>query len=191
MCVASEEFQRLLAEIRGGSQEAVRELVEYYAPHIVRAVRRKLSRAIRAKFDSIDFVQAVWASFFAVPQRLGDFEGPDDLVKHLAALAHNKVVDELRRRMETDKYNINREQSLNDSGLHLRGGMAADQPTPSQVALADELWARLLRGRPKHYRRILELRRDGNTQEQIARKLGMNERTVRRVIQRVFEEQTP
>ena len=184
-----DEFRLLLREVRGGSQDAIRELVERYGPHIVRAVRRRLSKAIRAKFDSFDFVQAVWASFFEAPQDFARFERPEQLVGYLAALAHNKVVDEIRRRMRTDKYNVNRERSLDDSALHFSERLAAQQPSPSEVAVAHELWSRLLEGQPEHYRRILELRRDGNTPQEIADQLRLNERTIRRVIQTVCEGQ--
>ena len=71
----------------------------------------------------------------------------------------------------------------------LRGRqLAARQPSPSEVAVAEELWARLLRGLPEHHRQILELRRDGNTHQQIADRLGLNERTVRRVIGSILHE---
>jgi RNA polymerase sigma factor (sigma-70 family) len=189
MLAPDDEFRLLLRQVQSGSHEAIRELIERYAPHIVRAVRRKLSKAIRAKFDSIDFAQAVWASFFAAPQKLVEFDRPEELIRYLAALAHNKVVDEIRRRMETDKYNVNREKSLDDSALQFRTTLAAHEPSPSEVAVADELWERLLQGKPERCRRIIELRRDGNTHQQIAHQLGLNERTVRRVIRRVFEEQ--
>jgi RNA polymerase sigma factor (sigma-70 family) len=189
MRAPDDEFRILLRQVQSGSQEAIRELIERYAPHIVRAVRRKLSKAIRPKFDSIDFAQAVWASFFAAPKNLVEFDRPEELIRYLAVLARNKVVDEIRRRMQTDKYNVNREESLDDSALHFRATLAANGPSPSEVAVADELWERLLRGRPESYRRIIELRRDGNTHQEIACQLGLNERTVRRVIRRVFEEQ--
>ena len=182
-------FRILLRQVQSGSHEAIRELIERYAPHILRAVRRKLSKAIRAKFDSIDFAQAVWASFFAAPEKLVEFDRPEELIRYLAALAHNKVVDEIRRRMETDKYNVNREKSLDDSALQFRATLATHEPSPSEVAVAHELWERVLQGKPERYRRIIELRRNGNTHQQIAHQLGLNERTVRRVIRRVFEEQ--
>jgi RNA polymerase sigma-70 factor (ECF subfamily) len=184
----SNEFQILLKRVQSGSQEATCELIEQYTSHIVRAVRRKLNKSIRTKFDSVDFVQAVWASFFTDPKQLADFSRPDELVRYLAALAHNKVIDEIRRRMETQKYSVNRERSLNDSEYKLSSRLAGREPSPSEVAVADELWGRLLQGLPEHHRRILELRREGNTHQQIASRLGLNERTVRRVIQSVLQE---
>lgn len=185
----SDEFRLLLREVQSGSHEATRELIESYGPHIIRAVRRKLNKAIRPKFDSIDFVQAVWASFFAAPRPLTDFEGPGELVGYLATLAHHKVIDEIRRRMESEKYNVNREQSLNGSVQDGTGQFSASQPSPSQVAVAEELWSRMVRGKPERHQRILQLRREGNSYQQIADQVGVNEKTVRRVIQGVLPEQ--
>ncbi len=189
MHVMEDEFRELLEEAQAGSQDAMRGLIELCAPHIVRTVRRKLHRSIRAKFDSIDFVQAVWASFFAASTQFSRFDCPEALTGYLATMAHNKVVDEIRRRMKTEKYNVNRERSLDDSNLHAARHLAAQGPSPSEVVLANELWARLIERQPEHYRRILELRRSGNTQQQIADQLGLSERTVRRVIQRILDEQ--
>jgi RNA polymerase sigma factor (sigma-70 family) len=188
MRAAEGDFRELLEQVQSGSQDATCELVDRYAPHVIRAVRRKLSKAIRSQFDSLDFAQAVWGSFFAAPERLANFQRPDELVRYLAALAHNKVIDEIRRRLETEKYNVNRERSLNDSTRCLSAQLAASQPSPSQVAIADELWSRLLHGRPEHHQQILNLRREGNTHQQIADRLGLNERTVRRVIRSLVEE---
>ena len=189
--IRTDEFQVLLEEAQAGSDEAMRELIQRYAPHIVRAVRRKLNTEIRSKFDSLDFVQAVWASFFAAPRGLDGFGRPEELMGYLVTIAHNKVVDEIRRRLLTEKYNVNRERSLNDSRFFGDRHLAAGAPSPSEVAVADELWAGLLRGQPEHYQRILKLRRAGNTQRQIADELGLNEKTVRRAIEKIFNEQMP
>jgi RNA polymerase sigma factor (sigma-70 family) len=117
-----------------------------------------------------------------------EFKGPGELVAYLAALAHHKVVDEVRRRLEAEKYDVKREQSLEDSRWDLRDELRAPQATPSQVAVAEELWKRMLQGKPEHYRRILQLRREGNTYPQIADQVGVNEKTARRIIQSLFPE---
>ncbi|MCA9151905.1 MAG: hypothetical protein KDA92_21530, partial [Planctomycetales bacterium] len=54
-------FSHLLEQVRQGSDEAAWDLVETYGPHVLRTIRRTLSREIRGKFDSDDFAQAVWA----------------------------------------------------------------------------------------------------------------------------------
>jgi len=191
MSVQNDQFRHLLKEVQSGSHQAACELIESYGPHIIRAVRRKLNKAIRPKFDSIDFVQAVWASFFAAPRPLTDFKGPGELVGYLATLAHHKVVDEIRRRMETEKYNVNRERSLHDSVQGPSQQVSAQQPSPSEVAVAEELWTRMVGGKPERHQRVLQLRREGNSYQQIADQLGLNEKTIRRIIQDILPEQDP
>jgi RNA polymerase sigma factor (sigma-70 family) len=185
------EFQVLLKQAREGSAEATRKLIDCYTPHILRAVRRKLSKSIRPKFDSLDFTQAVWASFFAGIDQWANFQRPEDLVGYLAAMAHHKVIDELRRRLQTDKYNINRERSLNDSNHRLREALPDRGPSPSQVAADKERWDQLTEELPERSRRALELRRAGHSYEEIAQEVGLDERSVRRIIRILGARRTP
>jgi RNA polymerase sigma-70 factor (ECF subfamily) len=163
-------------------------LLDRYGDHILRVVRRKLHRELRSKFDSVDFVQAVWASFFAdVPQR-GSFDRPQALIAFLVTLAQNKVIEVVRQRMKTQKYNINREKPLEADSPEAAGAVASRDPTPSQVAIANDEWRRLLAELPDRYRRMLVLLREGHTQKDIARELGVNEKTVRRVLEKLNGE---
>jgi RNA polymerase sigma-70 factor (ECF subfamily) len=175
------EFAELMHRLRGGSEEAARELLDRYGQHILRVVRRKLSRELRSKFDSVDFVQAVWASFFAdVPRRQG-IDHPKALLAFLVTLAQNKVVDAVRQRMQTNRYSVNRERALDPT-------LAAREPSPSQVAIANDEWRHLLADLPDHYQRMLVLLREGHSQKDIAREIGVNEKTVRRVLEKLNEE---
>lgn len=69
-------FASLMQRVREGSQDAAHELFQQYGPHILRIVRRKLHKTMRSKYDSSDFVQAVWASFFAIEPAQYHFEAP-------------------------------------------------------------------------------------------------------------------
>jgi RNA polymerase sigma-70 factor (ECF subfamily) len=179
------DFGQLIQEVRDGSEEAARQLVEQYGPHILRVVRRRLNRDLRAKFDSVDFVQAVWASFFADRPGLQRFRGPEDVANFLAAMASNKVIDETRRRLHTRKRDVSREEVLPESVL------VAPQPTPSEVVSVQEQWDQLLVGQPAHYQKILRLRREGVNCKDIAAQLHLNEKTVRRVVQKLLPKATP
>jgi RNA polymerase sigma-70 factor (ECF subfamily) len=139
---------------------------------------------MRSKFDSLDFVQMVWASFFRNPHDICSFEQPEDLVKYLAALARHKVIEEYRRRIRTKKYNITRERSLGDSDLAQQSAEAA-QPTPSQIAIAREQWEKLMQDQPERDRSIVQMRIGGATFVEIGRQLGIHERTARKVIDRL------
>ncbi len=186
-----EEFADLMRRLRGGSEDAARELLDRYGEHILRVVRRKLSRQLRSKFDSVDFVQAVWASFFADVPRQRRFDHPQALMAFLVTLAQNKVIDAVRQRMQTQKYNVNRERPLDGSVAPEAGALVARQPTPSQEAVANDEWRRLLAELPDRYHRMLELLREGHTQKDIARELNVNEKTIRRVLDKLNEEPGP
>jgi len=172
----------LMARIRDGDQDAVRELLDTYGAFLLHVIRRRLNALLRTQFDSADFVQAVWASFFAGRLADRDFASPEDLINFLAGLARHKVCDAARQRLKTDKRNLYRAHSLDGSAAALAGREPSRQPTPSQVAMAEEQWDRLLDGQPEHHRRILQLLREGHTQQEVAAELRLNEKTIRRVV---------
>jgi RNA polymerase sigma factor (sigma-70 family) len=174
-----------MERVAAGSQDAARELVERYGAHILRIVRRNLNRRLRTKFDSADFVQAVWASFFALPLEQYNFEQSEALAGFLFHLARNKVVEAVRQRLQTQKYNVNRERSLNDDDQLTADALPARGLSPADILIAREEWDRLLSAQPEHYRQILTGLRDGETQHSIAQQLGLNARTVRRVIRKL------
>jgi len=180
-----DEFLDLMQRLRDGSEEAARELLDRYGEHILRVVRRRLSRQMRSKFDSIDFVQAVWASFFAEVPHQREFDRPDALIAFLVTLAQNKVVEAVRQRLQSQKYDVKRERALEDVEADKEAGLRAREPSPSQAAVANEEWHRLLADLPERYQRMLVLLREGHTQKDIAQELGVNEKTVRRVLDRL------
>jgi RNA polymerase sigma-70 factor (ECF subfamily) len=179
-------FTELMRRVREGSQDALSELVEDYQHHILMAVRRQLSKRLRSKFDSVDFQQAVWVSFFAHRSQFENFTCPEELIGFLTSMARNKVINEYRRRLATAKHNINVERPLDTP---LGRAHPARQPTASQVAIANERLTRMMQQQPSHYREMVALRREGNTNKEIAERLGLNEKTVRRFFDKLASEQ--
>ena len=181
------EFRAAIEGVRAGSPEAVWKLIAEYGPHIQRVVRRKLDRRMRSKFDSQDFVQMVWASVFRNPNEICSLAGPQDLIRYLAALGRRKVIIEYRRRIQRNtKYNLTRERSLDDSEL-AEHPVDTDELTPSQLAIAREQWEEFLRKQPERDRSIVQMRIQGSTFLEIAQRLGINERTARKVISRLTQ----
>jgi RNA polymerase sigma-70 factor (ECF subfamily) len=180
------DFDALMRQVLAGSEDAAKELFRNYEPTLLHAIRRRLNKKIRSKFDSVDFAQDVWASFFAEEPSKRVFESPDHLVAFLTALAQNKVTDETRKHFRTIKYNVEREQSMDDSQAFDREEIVGNQPTPSQIVMSHEEWRVFLRKQPLVYRRIFTMYRDGKTEGQIATELGIADRTVRRVMERLI-----
>lgn len=177
-----QDFRSLVEQVQNGSAEAMAELVEGNADAIHRIVRRRLHQQMRSQFDTADFAQIVWASFFSNLQRLADFDGPEQLQAYLARMAEHKVIDACRRRMVLQKNNVNRERTLNGDTASTRIDLASNDPTPSHKVAIREEWDRLMNRLPEHHRRIIALRASGCTFQEIADELTVHERTVRRVL---------
>jgi RNA polymerase sigma-70 factor (ECF subfamily) len=180
---AREEFALLMQRVSEGSEDAVKELLARYGPSILRVVRRRLSRKMRSKFDSEDFTQSVWGSFFAA--RGLDFPTPEAFVAYLVKMTRNKIVDAFRRRHVLKKHNVNREHSLEGSAAAEVRELPGTQPSPSQMLVARERAEQVAHKLPAHAQLILEFLRQGNTHEQIAAALNVNEKTIRRLVDKI------
>jgi RNA polymerase sigma-70 factor (ECF subfamily) len=174
-------IQGLLARIKNGDEGAARELLSRYESKVRLVVRRQLPRLLRSRFDSIDFLQSVWGSFFyKIRTGPNDLHEEENLITFLAWAARNKVIDEYRR-AATLRQNIKREEPLelrNDKEVALAVG-----DTPSELAQAHETYDRLREMMPQRQRVILELKADGYSCREIGEKLGVSERTVQRVLE--------
>lgn len=186
-----DEFASLMQRVQQGSEDAVKELLELYGHHIFREVRRRLDRRLRAKYDSQDFAQSVWASFFADRTREHAFDNPEALVAYLVKTARNKVVEVVRRRYGAQKRDIRRERSLEGSAALDARALADAGQTPSQVLGAREQWAALVDKLPTHQKVMLELLHQGYTHQEIADRVGCSEKTIRRLICRIAPELLP
>lgn len=175
----------LFARARAGDQAAWEELFRTCYPKIVRVVRRKLNTPMRSLYDSTDFASDVWKSLAAKCDRF-DFPSIDSLMAFLKQAAEQKVVDEYRRRM-THKRNMGLERPMDADQGPGAGGLPSDDPTPSQVAQASEGLERLQARLTESQRDIVELRRQGYTNEEIAERTGWHLRKVQRFLKDLQE----
>jgi RNA polymerase sigma factor (sigma-70 family) len=181
-----QEFLLLMKRIQQGSEEAASALLERYGRDVLSAVRSGLSPQLRSKFDSQDFVQDVWASFFANPPAEGKFDHPRRLIAFLRRIASNKVANAARHYNGAEARQANREWSLNDSGAVNPKWFIANQPSPSEEVKGRETWDRLLEGQPIVYQRIIVLLLEGKSTTQIAAELGIHTRSVQRFITKLW-----
>ena len=92
MMECDEDFCRLMGRVGEGSEDAAWELVARYGEQIHRTVRRVLNIKLRSKFDSLDFVQLVWKSFFQVRNKCDRFHRPEELAAFLVTMATRESV---------------------------------------------------------------------------------------------------
>jgi RNA polymerase sigma factor (sigma-70 family) len=172
----------LLGRIRAGDESAARELLSKYEAQVRLVVRRQLPRLLRSRFDSLDFLQSVWGSFFRrMKAGPGEFEDPRSLVAFLARAAKNKVIDEYRR-AASQKGNMRREEPLwvEDSN---RRDLVGNVDSPSEVVEAREELGRLLDLLPEERQVVVRLRVEGLSTREIGERLNVSERTIRRVLE--------
>jgi RNA polymerase sigma-70 factor (ECF subfamily) len=178
----SRDVRGLLARIQAGDEEAARELLCRYESKVRMVVRRQLPRLLRSRFDSIDFLQSVWGSFFhRIRTGSNDLDEERNLIAFLAWAARNKVIDEYRR-ASTQRQDIHRESPLRNAPEDGSAFVAPDE-TPSQIASARETFGRLRELLPEDRRVILELKAEGFSCREIGARLGVSERTVQRVLE--------
>jgi RNA polymerase sigma factor (sigma-70 family) len=175
----SPEIVELIDLCRRGDPVALAELVRRYKPVVRRAVRSRLPSAMRGRFDSIDFAQDVWASFFRVNLDRADLDDETALVAYLAQMARIKVTEEFRYQT-TLKVGLRREHPL-------RGAedLVDDGPSPSAEVIARDRWEWLTAGLNEQEKRMLVMVYEGHTQAAIAAEFGLTVRTVRRLVERV------
>ncbi|MCP4172012.1 MAG: sigma-70 family RNA polymerase sigma factor [Fuerstiella sp.] len=178
-------FRALLKRVAAGDAAATETLISEYGRHILRAVRRRMNQGVRDQFDSQDFEQAVWASFFGHLSVVERFDSENHLAAFLIRMASNKVIDAGRRAQVRPAQNASHGDVRDVVTDHRR---RVSQPTPSQFAVAREQWGHIVKGEDDRHLRVLKLKRAGATQVEIAAAMGVSERHVRRMLSRISQK---
>jgi RNA polymerase sigma factor (sigma-70 family) len=179
-----DSFAELLQRIRSGDAAAAEELVGRYEPVLRRMVHvRLVSDRLRRLFDSEDICQSVLASFF-VRVALGqyDLDQPEDLLKLLAIMARNKVVNKARR-MEVAGQGGERISLAELSNSVLTAGSAG----PSRHAALKDLLNEVRRRLPREENRLLDLREQGVAWADIAEQIGERPDALRKRLNRAVD----
>lgn len=181
---------KLVARWRAGDQQAAGELFQRYLERLIRLARRRVPASFNHRIDPEDVVQSVYRTFFA-GAREGRFtlERGGDLWRLLVAITRHKVHNHMKKQ-GAGKRAIARECAFgNERDLHgLPAPALAEGPSSLDVVvLADEV-EQLLRRLEPMQRRMLELRLQGDTLDEIAADLKCSQRTVRRTLERVKHE---
>jgi RNA polymerase sigma-70 factor (ECF subfamily) len=173
MSQAEVDFPELLARVRAGDESATRALVERYEPEVRMVARYLLGPAMRSALDSMDVVQSVHRSLI-LGLRADRFEvsSPDRLVALAVTLIRRKVARHWRR----IKARGGPAWGLSSTGPAGPEGNADD---PAATAEYNDQVARILDMLDPADRTLVELRLDGHTTAEAARKLGADPNVVR------------
>jgi RNA polymerase sigma-70 factor (ECF subfamily) len=177
-----DDFLDLLERLSRGDEAAAEQVVAAYQPYLRLVIRRYFPARIRSKFDSADVVQSVWVHVLN-GLRAGAWHFPDraHLQAFLAKVARRRLVSRCRHHNTA----LEREQS---GAPDLDALPGRGEPQPCEVVQADELWEKMLELCPASHRDVLRLRRQGLQMEEIARRTGLHEGSVRRILRRIARE---
>ncbi len=177
---------KVLVELcRAGDQEAARQIFERYASRLVALARRQISQRMASRVDPEDVVQSVFRSFFGrVKAGKFRFEEQNDLGKLLVGITVHKTLRKIQFH-KAGKRDRRLEVFQGEGSLEGIEGLLDGEPTPEAVvAFLDQLEHFLSQLRPQE-RQILEMRLEGYSNGEIAKKLGIYDRKIRRVIERI------
>lgn len=173
----NEPLDELLKRLCDGDMAAAERVFVEFEPYLRKVIRRQLPAQLRSKFDSSDILQSVWVTLLRGFRESGwRFANADQLRGFLFVATRNRVIDRVRMHRKA----VSREEPLGDyveqHPLH------SAQPSPSEIAQAKDLWDRLLASCPPEHHRMLSLRRQGHTLEEIAAQTGLHPDSVRRIL---------
>jgi RNA polymerase sigma factor (sigma-70 family) len=176
----------MIEQLNRGEEAAAERAFLEYEPYLRMAVRRQLSGRLRSKLDSMDIVQSVWADVLGGFRRAAwQFSDPSHLRAFLVRVARNRLIDrerQLHRALEKE-----RPLELTGSGEMPK----AVDPRASQVAEMNELWGRMLDQCAPNHREILVMKRQGLPLAEIARRTGLHEGSIRRIIYELARRMAP
>jgi RNA polymerase sigma-70 factor (ECF subfamily) len=184
--------RRRIREARGGSADALGEVLQSYRPYLLLVARHELDPDLQAKGGASDLVQE---TFLEAQRDFGGFQGDsaDEFRAWLRRLLLNNLANFTRRYRATDKRCVAREVPLQaDSGSNpCAGGVSADLSSPSDQALRreqDGALQRALERLSEDHRRLLLLRyREGLSFEEIGALMQRSANAMRKLWARALE----
>ncbi|MBX9654781.1 sigma-70 family RNA polymerase sigma factor [bacterium] len=184
---SSEPGDKTLAEqCQGGDERAFEAIFEKYGERLIRLANKRISERLAGRIEAEDVVQSVFRTFFGrVQDHRFTFNHADDLWKLLVSMTLNK----LRNKVDfhtAAKRDVGTEQPLSGNSSNPSAfDPSGDEPSPEAVVAFLDLLEHFMSELRDGDRRILELRLQGMTQDEVAREVGCTERTVRRTIDRI------
>jgi RNA polymerase sigma factor (sigma-70 family) len=177
-------FSELIERVKSGDEQAASQLVKEFEPVVRRELRFRLrdSRA-RLELDSMDISQSVLSNFFVrVATRQYDLKEQGDLVKLLVTMTRNKVAENFRAQHRQRRDSRRTVQGVEGMAL------ASADPTPSRVLAGKEILQLVRQSLSGEERRLVDLRCQGLSWEEIADSLGGSADARRKQMARAIDE---
>ena len=173
----SDSVEELLARVNAGDELAIKHMFVAFEPYMRMVIRRRMSGSLRAKFDSADIVQSVWADFVdGLHQSKWTFHNLDQFRAFLVKMTRNRFIDRLRKYRESLRCEI----ALRTDNVDI---LPPDRcPRVSEDFYADELWQQMVQACPPAHYELLMLKRQGASIAEIAKRTQLHQSSVRRIL---------
>jgi RNA polymerase sigma factor (sigma-70 family) len=176
----------LAEQCQQGDPQAFEEVFARYSERLMRVAKSRISERLATRIEAEDLVQSVFRTFFGhVRENRFVFNEENDLWRLLVSITLNK----LRNKVDwhtAAKRNVDIETSLSPSDSRPSAfDVDGETPSPEAVVMFMDLLEHFMAELRESDRKILELRIQSYTQEEIAQEVGCTERTVRRVLERI------
>lgn len=175
----------LLNAWKEGDQTAAGILFERYQARLMALVRSRLSNKLARRVDPEDIVLSAYRSFFVASRSGRVGSGSDDDLWPLLTTFVLRKLSRQSRRHTANRRSIDHEQQ---PGSDWVDEIASHEATVEQAAILSEEVARLLATLDTTAREVLVRTLQGDDASKIARELDVNERTVRRALERIRAE---
>jgi RNA polymerase sigma factor (sigma-70 family) len=176
--MSTDQVNALLEKLCSGDVTAAEQVLLAYEPYLRQVVRHQIPKRLRAKFDSRDVLQSVWVNLLqGFREARWQFANADQLRDFLLQVTRNRCIDLCRHFLPS----VSRERPL-AAGRDLP---APSQPSPSDIAQADDLWEHILDCCPPPHHELIRLKAQGLPLTEIALQTGLHEGSVRRILRTI------
>lgn len=185
MVVSDDRWDRLIVGLRKGDPQIVAEFCNSYGGLLQQVAENHLASRLRRRVEPEDVTQSVYRTFLRRVQA-GEFQLPDSeaLWRLLCVITLMKVRQQarfhFRKRRGIDR-EVPADSNPTDSDMPVFVPQAKG-PTPAEAAELTDQLKFLLDCLDGQERRIVEIKLQDCTNDQVAAQLGCSERTVRRVL---------
>lgn len=181
------DWQYYIDGLRRFDEQITLEFCRQYGTSLERLAGKHLATGLQQRLDPEDVVQSVYRTFFRRASD-GQFQLSDrsDLWRLLCVITLTKVRSQARRQLR-QKRNINKEVRLDapPGGKGRPADLEAAAPAPDESIEFTEHFDKIMASFTDEERRIVELKLQERTNDEVAALVGCSERTVRRILKSV------